>query len=95
MTQIEAAKNKIITPQMREIARDEGVDAHILCKEIAEGRAVILRNKKRRFTALADFQARKAREVLAQEAELVAKHGEQPWENVWYKFVRYVSSGEL
>ncbi|MDP1853874.1 MAG: phosphomethylpyrimidine synthase ThiC [Candidatus Omnitrophota bacterium] len=49
MTQIEAAKNKVITKEMRFIAKDEGVDAAILCRDIAAGKAVIMRNKKRKF----------------------------------------------
>lgn len=49
MTQLESAKNNIVTPQMRAIAKNEGVDAAMLCRDIAAGKAVILRNSKRKF----------------------------------------------
>ncbi len=47
MTQLEAAKKHIITPLMRQIARDEKIKAALLCRRIAKGHIVILRNNKR------------------------------------------------
>ena len=45
MTQLEYAKNNIITPLMRKIAREEGVSPQCLLKNIKEGKAVILKNR--------------------------------------------------
>jgi len=45
MTQLEYAKNNIITPLMRKIARAEGVSPALLLKSIKEGRVVILKNR--------------------------------------------------
>ncbi len=44
-TQMEAARRGIITREMEEVARKEGVDAAALCNLIAEGRVVIPANK--------------------------------------------------
>lgn len=48
MTQLESAKNNIITPQMRFIADNESIDAAILCHNIAKGLAVIFGNNIRK-----------------------------------------------
>ena len=45
MTQLEHAKNNTITPQMREVARAEGIDASVLCGKAASGALVIPFNK--------------------------------------------------
>src|SRR3989338_5786901 len=45
MTQLEHAKDNTITPQMREVARAEGIDAALLCGKVASGAVVIPFNK--------------------------------------------------
>jgi phosphomethylpyrimidine synthase len=42
-TQVEQAQKRIITPQMQDISRSEGIDPDELCKRIAEGSVVIMR----------------------------------------------------
>ena len=49
MTQLESAKNNILTPEMRLIAKNEGIGVKDLCGKIAQGKAVIFRNKQRKF----------------------------------------------
>lgn len=44
MTQLEYAKNNILTPQVRSIARSEGISAKQLLKYIKEGKVVIPKN---------------------------------------------------
>jgi len=44
MTQMQAARQGIITEEMRLVARDEGVDVEWLQEQIAKGRVVIPRN---------------------------------------------------
>jgi phosphomethylpyrimidine synthase len=44
MTQLEYAKNNMVTPLMRKIAREEGVSPEVLLKNIKTGKAVILKN---------------------------------------------------
>jgi phosphomethylpyrimidine synthase len=50
MTQLEAAKKGIITPEMESVAAYEGIDAQVLRQTIAEGKAVIPKNINRDFT---------------------------------------------
>lgn len=45
MTQLEYAKNNIITPLMKRIAKDEGINSKRLLKAIKEGKVVIPLNK--------------------------------------------------
>lgn len=52
MTQIESAKNNIITEEMRRTAGDENIPAGELCRRIGKGEAVILRNQKRNFAKI-------------------------------------------
>ncbi|MCX8043228.1 MAG: phosphomethylpyrimidine synthase ThiC [Desulfobacterota bacterium] len=47
MQHIEQARQSIITPAMREVARTEGVDEHFICRELAAGRIIIPRNRRR------------------------------------------------
>ncbi|MBN1383653.1 MAG: phosphomethylpyrimidine synthase ThiC [Elusimicrobia bacterium] len=54
MTQIEFAKNKVITKEMRAVAKCENVSAGFVCNSVAEGTAVILKNKIRNPSAAAD-----------------------------------------
>ncbi len=49
MTQIELAKNKKYSREMKAISRREGLNLRILCERIARGRIVILQNNKRRL----------------------------------------------
>jgi len=49
MTQLEYAKNNIITPLMKRVALSEGVTPRFLMKQIAAGRAVIALNKLRKI----------------------------------------------
>jgi hypothetical protein len=44
MTQMQAARQGIITEEMRLVAQDEGVDVEWLQEQIAKGRVVIPRN---------------------------------------------------
>ncbi len=46
MTQLEYAKNNIITPVMRRVARDEGVRPGLILKLVKDGKAVILKNNR-------------------------------------------------
>ncbi len=47
MTQLECAKNNIVTPLMKRIGREEGKSPNLILKWIKEGRVVILHNRKR------------------------------------------------
>ncbi len=47
MTQLECAKNNIVTPLMKRIGREEGKSPNLILKRIKEGRVVILHNRKR------------------------------------------------
>ena len=47
MTQLEYAKNNIITPLMKRIAYEEGKNPNLFLKWIREGKVVILHNRKR------------------------------------------------
>ena len=47
MTQLEYAKNNIITPLMKRIAYKEGKNPNLILKWVREGRVVILHNRKR------------------------------------------------
>ncbi len=47
MTQLEYAKNNIITPLMKRIAYKEGKNPNLILKWVKEGRVVILHNRKR------------------------------------------------
>jgi phosphomethylpyrimidine synthase len=49
MTQLEYAKNDIVTPLMKKVARDEGVLPKMVSNLIKEGRVVIPLNKRRRI----------------------------------------------
>lgn len=46
-TQVDYAQEDIITPRMNAVARDEGVDPALLCRQIAEGSVVIMQRGKR------------------------------------------------
>ena len=46
MTQIEAAKKGIVTPQMEIVAKKENIDVEVLRERIARGTVVIPANKK-------------------------------------------------
>ncbi|MDR0927344.1 MAG: phosphomethylpyrimidine synthase ThiC [Ignavibacteria bacterium] len=48
MTQIEQAKNNIISPEVAAIAKKEFVDADILRQRVASGRVVVLKNNTRK-----------------------------------------------
>lgn len=50
MTQLEFAKKGKITPQMRSVAKDEGVSAQFILKGVAKGRIVIPNNIKHRIS---------------------------------------------
>jgi len=47
MTQLEHAKNNIITPLMKRIAYEEGKNPNLILKWVREGKVVILHNRKR------------------------------------------------
>ncbi|MFA5437684.1 MAG: phosphomethylpyrimidine synthase ThiC [Candidatus Omnitrophota bacterium] len=49
MTQLEYAKNNKLTPLMKRIAKEEGVNPHDLLKNIKNGSLVILKNSSRRL----------------------------------------------
>src|SRR5262249_8310615 len=46
MTQLESARRRIITPEMRRVAQREGVAAEFVVAEVARGRLVIPANKR-------------------------------------------------
>ena len=46
MTQLEAARNNKITPEMKAVAKIENIEINLLCQLIRQGEVVILRNKK-------------------------------------------------
>jgi len=48
MTQAECARKNIITPEMKKIAKDEGLKPEFVRRQVASGRAVILKNSSRR-----------------------------------------------
>ena len=48
MTQLEAARKGIITPEMEEVAKREGVDPEVLRERIAKGTVIIPKNKNRK-----------------------------------------------
>lgn len=50
MTQLELARNKKTSPEMRRIAKDESLDAEFIRKGMALGRIVLPKNKKRRIS---------------------------------------------
>lgn len=50
MTQLEYAKNNLITPLARRIARDENISPQSLLRNIKEGKAVILKNRMHKFS---------------------------------------------
>ena len=50
MTQIELAKNKRYSPEMKFISKREGLDLETIRKGISQGKIVIPHNKKRRPT---------------------------------------------
>ncbi|MEW5806228.1 MAG: phosphomethylpyrimidine synthase ThiC [Acidobacteriota bacterium] len=52
MTQLDKARAGIITPEMREVARSEIVDAELLRERIATGRVVLPGNKNHQFHAI-------------------------------------------
>ena len=49
MTQLECAKNNIVTPLMKRIARDEGISSKQILKYIKEGKVVIPQNIKHKI----------------------------------------------
>lgn len=48
MTQLEAARKGIITEEMKEVAKREGIEAEELRQRIAKGTVIIPRNKNRK-----------------------------------------------
>ncbi len=48
MTQIEMARAGRISPEMRRVAKDEGLSAELIRREVERGRVVILKNRSRR-----------------------------------------------
>ncbi|MDA8220185.1 B12 lower ligand biosynthesis ThiC-like protein BzaB [Desulfosporosinus sp.] len=48
MTQLIKARQGIITPEVERLAKVEGLRAEELCEKVAQGRAVILKNKQRK-----------------------------------------------
>ena len=53
MTRVEQAKNGIITEEMRQVAQQEGLDAELVCRSVADGRVTIVRNTQRPIKPLA------------------------------------------
>lgn len=51
MTQLEYAKNNVITPVMKKVSRQEGVSCREILKRIKEGKVVILLNKRRKINS--------------------------------------------
>ncbi|MFH1339579.1 MAG: phosphomethylpyrimidine synthase ThiC [Candidatus Omnitrophota bacterium] len=49
MTQIELAKNKEYSPEMKYISKREGLDVETIRKRVSQGRIVILHNRKRQI----------------------------------------------
>ena len=45
MTQMEAARRGVVTPEMEQVAQQEKVDVETLAKHLAEGTAIILKNR--------------------------------------------------
>ena len=52
MTQLESARKGRITPEMEAVARDEGVDADLILKRVAQGAIVIPCNVNRRMASV-------------------------------------------
>jgi phosphomethylpyrimidine synthase len=50
MTQLQQARQNIITQEMKQVAKDEGLDAELIRMRIAEGKIVIPANRKRKAT---------------------------------------------
>jgi phosphomethylpyrimidine synthase len=45
MTQMEAARRGAITPEIAQVARDEGIPAEVVAQRVAQGKVVILKNR--------------------------------------------------
>jgi len=45
MTQMEAARRGTITPEIAQVARDEGIPAEVVAQRVAQGKVVILKNR--------------------------------------------------
>lgn len=52
MTQLESARKGRITPEMEAVARDEGIEADVLVKRVAEGTVVIPCNENRQMASV-------------------------------------------
>jgi phosphomethylpyrimidine synthase len=52
MTQLQLARQNIITPEMKQVAKDEGLDPEFIMLRIAEGKIIIPANHKRKATKL-------------------------------------------
>ena len=52
MTQLEAAKKGLVTPEMRRVAASEGVKAEWVRSQVAKGRLVIPKNRFRKIKRL-------------------------------------------
>jgi phosphomethylpyrimidine synthase len=52
MTQLEKAKNNIITKEMKFVAKEEGVDAGVLMKRVSKGMVVIPKSRRHRISKL-------------------------------------------
>ncbi|MBI3008904.1 MAG: phosphomethylpyrimidine synthase ThiC [Candidatus Omnitrophica bacterium] len=57
MTQLEFAKKNKITPQMRRVAKDEGLDPEYICENIKKGRLIIPANRNHRIKKLCGIGA--------------------------------------
>ena len=57
MTQLQLARQNIITPEMKQVAKDEGLDPEFIMLRIAEGKIIIPANHKRKATKLCGIGA--------------------------------------
>lgn len=57
MTQLQLARQNIITPEMKQVAKDEGLDPKFIMLRIAEGKIIIPANHKRKAAKLCGIGA--------------------------------------
>ncbi len=57
MTQLQQARRNVITPEMRQVARDEEVEPEFLRERIAEGKVIIPANRRRKATRVCGIGA--------------------------------------
>ncbi|MEK7291585.1 MAG: phosphomethylpyrimidine synthase ThiC, partial [Planctomycetota bacterium] len=57
MTQLQLARQNIITPEMKRVAKDEDLDPEFIRSRIAEGKIIIPANHKRKATKLCGIGA--------------------------------------